>query len=204
MSYSTVVSDDGIARGEDLARRDDELDSLCLQDLGFPRTLTGPAEHGTDSGTQLLGAKGLGEVVVGAGIETGDAIDLGRAGSQHDHRHLALASHQSQELESVEARHHHVEQHQIVLAGQRPAQSAAAVVHGFQTDVSPGEELLQELAQLDVVVDHQDRHAGLCWLPVLLRSLPRKSCPCARGGAADLRSGDRGFRRRHRRRATGG
>ena len=122
---------------------------------------TGAAEHGPDSGHQLLGAERLGQVIVGTGIQTGDAVRLGRAGRQHDHGDLALPPHQPQQLETVQARHHHVQEQQVVPAVERPGQTSAPVVDSLQADVATGEELLQQFAKLAIVVDEQDRHRRL-------------------------------------------
>ena len=119
----------------------------------------GPPEHGPDAGEQLLGAERLGQVVVGPGVEPGDPVDLRGPGREHDHRDLALAADQAEQLEAVEAGHHHVEQDQVVPAAERPGQPPSAVVDRLQADAPAGEELLHQLAELDVVVDQQDRES---------------------------------------------
>ena len=120
----------------------------------------GPPEHGADAGQQLVRAERLGQVVVGAGVEPGDPVDLRGPGREHDDRDLALAADQAEQLEAVEAGHHHVEQDQVVPAAEGPGEAPAAVVGGLQADAAPGEELLHQLAELDVVVDQQDARAG--------------------------------------------
>ena len=179
--------------GRDLACRGDELDSSGLEDLGF---LGGPdraAEHGPDPGHQLFRPERLGQIIVGPRVQTGHAVCLGRAGRQHDHRDLALAPDQSEQLETVEPRHHHVQEQQVVLSAQGTGQSPAPVVHGLEPNIPAGEKLLEELAQFDVVVHEQDRHARLTVdLPRGLAELPRSSpVPSyfpGRSAARDLRA----------------
>ena len=48
-------------------------------------SLARPPQNGAHATHQLLSAEGLDHVVVGAQLETGDAVDLGLPGRQHDH-----------------------------------------------------------------------------------------------------------------------
>ena len=89
---------------------------------------------------------GLGKIIIGPGIETGHAICLGRASREHDHRDLALAPNQPEQLETIEPRHHHVQKQQVVLSAQCPGQSPAPVIHGLEPDIPAGEKFLEELA----------------------------------------------------------
>jgi hypothetical protein len=50
----------------------------------------GAAEDGAETGDQLADAEGLGDVVVGAGVEAADLVDLLGAGGQHDDGHQAI------------------------------------------------------------------------------------------------------------------
>ncbi|MNI31436.1 hypothetical protein D3C73_853220 [compost metagenome] len=49
------------------------------------------AQHGLDTGHQLFGREGLGDVVVGAGFQAVNLVLLGTLGGQHDDRHGAGA-----------------------------------------------------------------------------------------------------------------
>jgi hypothetical protein len=52
---------------------------------------------------------------------------------------------------------HDIEQEQIVTATQSASEPAPAVVHNLQVHAPAGEEALHQLAELDVIIDQQDR-----------------------------------------------
>ena len=56
---------------------------------------------------------------------------------------------------------HDIEQEQIVTAPQSPRKPAPAVVYNFQVHAPADEEALHQLAELDVVIDEQDRDPRL-------------------------------------------
>ena len=56
---------------------------------------------------------------------------------------------------------HDIEQEQIVTAPQSPRNPAPAVVDNLQVHAPAGEEALHQLAELDVVIDEQDRDPRL-------------------------------------------
>ncbi len=67
-------------------------------------------------GQQLGDAKGLGEVVVRAGIERLDLVLLLDARRQHDDRHLAPCAHRTNEVRAVAVGQAEIEDHQVRLA----------------------------------------------------------------------------------------
>ena len=68
----------------------------------------------THAGQQLVERKRLDQVVVGAGVEPGDAIGHLMAGSQHQHGGPVTAlAQRATHRQPVHDRHHHVEQQQI-------------------------------------------------------------------------------------------
>jgi len=98
------------------------------------------AQHGVDARHQFARIERLGQVVVGAQFQTDDAVDLVALGGQHDDGEipafLVLRAQAAANRQAVLARHHQVEHDEVVeFARQRP---------------------LEQLAQPDVVVDHQD------------------------------------------------
>ena len=157
---------------QDFACRRDQPDPAGLQDLGLLGNTAGPPEDRPNSGHQLGRAERLGQVIVRAGVQAGHAVGLGRAGCQHDHRELALPPDQSEHLEAVQPRHHHVEKQQVVPPVEGAGQAAPAVMHGLQADFTAGKKLLQQLTQLDIVIHQQDRHAGLRCLSACLDDVP--------------------------------
>ena len=84
--------------------------------------LGGTAGQGPDARQQLREREGLGEIVVGAGVEPGHAVVERAQGRQHQHRRLdAARPEQPQDLHAIEVREHAVEQDDLVLtvAGER-------------------------------------------------------------------------------------
>ena len=73
----------------------------------------GPAQQGADPGRQLLGHEGLGDVVVGAGLEPGHDVVGVVAGRDHDDGHRARAPQLPAALEAVHAREHEVDEHDV-------------------------------------------------------------------------------------------
>ena len=106
---------------------------------------------------QLVGTERLGQVIVRAGVQPRNPVVFSSACGQHDHRDLALPPQQPQQLEAVQSRHHDIEQEQVVTAPQSPRQAAPAVVDNFEVHAPASEEALHQLAELNVVIDEQDR-----------------------------------------------
>ena len=85
-----------------------------------PSARAGAAEQGPDPGQQLVEGEGLGQVVVGAGVEAGDPVGHLVAGGEHEHRRaVAPLPQQAADGQPVDPRHHHVEHDQVRLAGPR-------------------------------------------------------------------------------------
>ena len=81
-----------------------------------------PAQQRPDASRELLGGEGLGEVVVGPGLETGDDVVGVGPGRHHDDGDVGGAADRPAHLEAVDARQHDVDQHHV---GRAPAGSAA-------------------------------------------------------------------------------
>lgn len=118
------------------------------------------AQHGLDAGHQLAGREGLGDVVVGAGLEAGHLVLLLAAGGEHDERDAAGALLAAQALGELDARHagqHPVEQDQV---GQGVADDALARlgVTGTQHVVTgPRQVGGDEFLDGGLVFDEEDR-----------------------------------------------
>jgi hypothetical protein len=123
--------------------------------------LTPDAGHiqvGADARQQLAGAERLDQVVVGAGLQPLHARLLAGAGRQEDHRDRAgpgVGPQRAQQAEPVEARHHHVGQHQFRRAGTGGRQRRLAVGDGLHV-VTPPEEATDIVAHVRVVVGPED------------------------------------------------
>jgi hypothetical protein len=131
------------------------------------------AQQGADLRHELVTTHGLRDEVVGAGIETFDAVRRSvESGDQGDLAEPGAPSafQTAADLEPRQVRHHDVEQHQIrrPLVGERKSRTP---VGGRPHVVARAQEiLLQELPVPRVVVHHQDvrrlgadRHATSSW-----------------------------------------
>src|SRR5262249_9739305 len=80
------------------------------------RRTSAATEDGLHSSSELLGAEGLAEGVVGAGVEPALYVGVLGAGGEQDDRHAArrlLRAEPARELEAVQLGHHHVEDPQV-------------------------------------------------------------------------------------------
>ena len=114
------------------------------------------AQHGADPGQQLVDPERLGDVVVGAEIEGCHLLGLGGAHRQHDDRQLRPFADPRDHLLAVEIRQAEVEDHEIGALGRGPGDgflAARGLDHlvAVRAQADP-----QELADLGLVVDHQD------------------------------------------------
>ena len=71
----------------------------------------GAPQQRPDAGEQLAEIERLGEVVVGSGVEAGDAVSCGGSGGEHQDRHtVAFAAQHPTHGETVDDGHRHVEE----------------------------------------------------------------------------------------------
>ncbi|MCY1366417.1 hypothetical protein D9M69_533120 [compost metagenome] len=113
-----------------------------------------PAQVGAHAGEQFAGAEGLGEVVVGAGVECGDLVGFVGAGREHDDRHLRPAAHIADQRHTVAVGQAQVEHQQIGLAragGGKAIAQGAGFVHLPAFGL---ERAAHEAADLRLVFDH--------------------------------------------------
>ena len=137
-----------------------EADDFVLKRRRARRILARTAaQHGVNAGKELTGIKGFAEVVVGAELETQNAVDILAAGSEHDDRGRILFRAQAlQNGKSVFARHHEVEnQHVEVLAHPEALHRLAVFAHKNREAVFT-EIPAQKIAQPGVIVD--DKNLG--------------------------------------------
>ena len=113
-------------------------------------------EDRLDACEQFLDAEWLGEVIVGAAFEPHDLVDVARPGGQHQHGHVPVHRPQlAADLETVDARQHHVEQDEVEwLVRQRNrflARSGELHLAPDALDVA-----LDDFRQVSLVFDDQD------------------------------------------------
>ena len=94
---------------------------------GSRRLDRAPGER-PQAGGQLGEGKGFDQVVVGAGVETGDAVgDAIARGQQQDRRLDARRAQPAADLEAVDAGQHDVEHDRVVVADVDPVERLLAV-----------------------------------------------------------------------------
>ena len=108
---------------------------------------------------QLAQGERLDQVVVGAGIEAGDAVvDRVARGEHEDRRAVAGLAHAPAHLEAVDVRHGDVEHDGVDLLAGDAVERLAAVLGEGHVVALEGQRPLHRRAQRRLVVDHQDSH----------------------------------------------
>src|ERR1700730_10442497 len=102
----------------EVGRRDDR----CLLDRRRP------AQRGPEAREQLVHAEGLGDVVVGAGVERGDLHGFGVAGGEHDDRHVAPPAQRSGDVDAVDVGQAEIEDNDVGMVTGRELQPLPAVL----------------------------------------------------------------------------
>ena len=87
-------------------------------------------EHGPNPGDQLGHLKGLGDVIVSAGLQADHDVDGVRAGRQHDDGHAAVLADLPTHLEAVERRQHDVEEHDVEGVPSGPQEAVPPIPGG--------------------------------------------------------------------------
>ncbi len=88
--------------------------------------------HGADPCKELLHIEGLGEIVVRAAVKPGHpVIDLCFRSEEQDGGAVTFRAHPSEHLDPVELRHHHVEDHAVVVFRGKIIQSGFPVVNNI-------------------------------------------------------------------------
>ena len=91
-----------------------ELDVAGDQLLGDQ--LGSSPSQGSQSGKELAEGEGLGQVVIGSGVETLDAVLERRQCGEHQHgRGVALAAHRHEHLVATDPRQQPIEDHDVVV-----------------------------------------------------------------------------------------
>ena len=129
---------------------------------GRPAVLRRTPGAGPDPRQKLGERERLPEVVGGAEVEPAHAIGDIAAGRQHDDRQVGVGSaDRAQHLETVHARQHHVEDHEVSRALAQAGERILAPtrrVDGVPLSLQP---TAQEVRDQDFVLDDQDVHLAL-------------------------------------------
>lgn len=117
-------------------------------------TLIGdPTQNGLDTHTQFTEAERLGQIIVGALAEAGDAILLGTQGGHQDDRYMALLAQALQHVQAVAAGQQDVHQNQVKVLLPGQAQAFAAVVAEGHVKAAALQVRLQMRGQGRVIFD---------------------------------------------------
>ena len=115
------------------------------------------AQAGADAGDQLLEVERLSDVVVGAGLQTGDAVRGVVASGEDDHGQLVLrGSHIAQDVEAVASREAEVEDQEVEVRVLRHRARADAVGDDGRGEAAGAKALLEERCEARLVLGDQD------------------------------------------------
>src|SRR2546421_2079068 len=118
-----------------------------------------PAQQRPQPGQQLRERERLDQVVVGAGVQAADPVTDRIPGGEHQDRYPAAARPQrAAHLYPVHPRHHHVEQHRVVVVVAGAEQRFLAVVGDVDGVPFALQAATQRPDQLDLVVYDQNAH----------------------------------------------
>ena len=140
---------DGIAAGE-FGFGSIQRQILQCDDIGT--VLSVASGHGADSGEQLAHGKGLGQVIIGAGIQTGDAVvDFGLGRKKKNRSGISALTDLCNGSQTVHNRHHDIQKDGIVGIGPGFFHSFEAVHHGIDRITGMAEHGADHFGQIDLV-----------------------------------------------------
>ena len=103
----------------------------------------------------------LGEVVVSADLEAENPIERVPLRREHHDRNGGCRANPSEDVESVGASDHDVQQDKAIAARQRALRAGGGIRHAVDLEPFGCEKAIDELAQLAVVVNQQEaRESG--------------------------------------------
>src|SRR5437879_1319493 len=158
----------GAAQGDRLARSVDEVAGRRVEPpaveheaahaVGARLTgrMGGPAQHRLDAAEQLARIERLGDVVVGAELESDNAVHILAARGEHDDGHLRAAAHVAAYRQAVLAREHEIEHQQIDARAPHHAPHFLAVCNRRRAQLVALQVLTEQQTDLAVIVDDQD------------------------------------------------
>ena len=135
----------------------------------------GAPRQRTHARFQFVQVEGLGQVVVGAGVQAQDAVaDRAARGEDQHRRRQPGGARLGQHLQPVQAGQAQVEQHHVGQAGVPAVQRASAVAAGHHLHAAALEAALQRGLHRQVVFHQQELHGA---------DLSRHGAPGGRGRA---------------------
>ena len=117
----------------------------------------GSPEQGPQARQQLVEIEGLGQVVVGPGVEPGDPVGgLGAGGEHQDRRAVVLEPQDATHRQPIDGRHHHVEDDDIGVLLTDDGERTSAVDRGEDLVALQVEGAGERISDGAVVVDQED------------------------------------------------
>ncbi len=130
-------------------------------DAAAPRGFGEPPQHRANPGLYDLGTGGLDDVVVGAGLQSHDHVEVVAARGEHDDRQLAGLADAAAHLDAVHPRQHEVEQDEFGPELRQRGQSRLARPDGPHLVPAPTQPQLDPFPYGGVVFDQQHARHGV-------------------------------------------
>jgi len=119
-------------------------------------TVHSPAQQRPDTGYDLLGIKGLNNIIISAYIQPADLILGGIPGSQHNDGRTAHSPYHFTHFPSINNGKHYVQDNQVRLFFPEPVKSLTAIPGKNQFKTLIGQVKSQYFAYIGIIVNHQD------------------------------------------------
>ncbi len=116
--------------------------------LGF-----GTPQNSLDARRQFARVERLGKIIVGAQLQTDNAIHVFAARGQHQHRDAAVDAQTLENLKPIQAGKHDIQHDQVVAALLRRLQRRVPLMNALHREALALQKLLEQRAQLSIVVD---------------------------------------------------
>ena len=124
------------------------------------RQVARPPDNRLDAGKKLPRVEGLADIVVGSHLKAHDPVRLLAHGGQQNDRNPRRFAQVPAKLESILARHHDVQDHEVDRSGAQCAPcGGSALRHGRAKSVAL-EVARKRFANLAVIIDDQNVRAG--------------------------------------------
>ena len=127
-----------------------DQDRLVLDARPVAAQLRAHARH------ELPRGEGLDDVVIRARVQADDLVGVAGARGEEDDRDAALLTQSAADLDPVHAGQHHVEHHEVRLAGTGRGERRLTVAGGRDPMALAHQVEAQQVADLGVVVDDED------------------------------------------------
>ncbi len=122
----------------------------------WARRSNSAAKHRADARDELDHRERLGEVIVGADLETDHGVELGVARGQHDHRDVALPADRAAHRQAIHARQHEIEDHQVGFGRAEDLETFFAVLRCRDLVPFASQGVADGVTEVGLVIDEKD------------------------------------------------